>query len=192
MSVTFKTATSVEEVEPNLLVTIMAPYKKNCKYLKSVRIVSEDEQRFSNGHKHSPVGLVTAKGEFSISDSCYIDDTGHFNSVEFHICYNQFIYVLLAYCVENRLLDAMKFMDLDEYKQRQLPDILLAEFSTSFKRPIKDSGNFHGMLTIRRAVMRGTTIFIKSHCTFYDDHNGFSEGDMLLAIVDNSPNARSH
>lgn len=186
MSVAFETA-SPAEVNSDLFVTIMSPYKDHCKYLKHVSIV-DDEQPFlngRNGHHRSP-GLITAKGRFSIPDSCYIDDTGHFNSVEFHICYNQFIYVLLAHCVEHKLLDVINFMDLEEFKRRQLPDILLAEFTTSFKRPIRNSDYFHGLLTIKKTAVRRKTIFIKSHCSFFDDQDGFSEGDMLLAIVDSA------
>ena len=43
--------------------------------------------------------LITGKGRFSIPESCYIDSTGHFNAVEFNICYNQLAYVLFAGCI---------------------------------------------------------------------------------------------
>ena len=43
--------------------------------------------------KGKDAGLISAKGRFSIPDSCYIDDTGHFNAVEFNICFNQLAYV---------------------------------------------------------------------------------------------------
>ncbi len=175
-------------VASDLLVSVLAPYKEHCKYLKKVFIVGEGAAESNGGDSHAASGLITAKGEFSIPSSCYIDDTGHFNSVEFHICYNQFIYVLLAYCVENRLLSAMQDMDLEEYKRQQLPNILLVQFSTTFKRPIRNPDHFHGRLTIKRAVVRGKTIYIKTHCVFFDNNNGFSEGDMLLAIVDDASN----
>ena len=35
---------------------------------------------------------------------CCIDDTGHFNSVEFHICYNQTLYYTVAKSVQERLV----------------------------------------------------------------------------------------
>jgi hypothetical protein len=172
-------------VDRDLLTSIMSPYKEHCKYLKKVYIESQPAPQGIGRDRRAP-GLVTATGEFSIPESCYIDDTGHFNSVEFHICYNQLIYVLLAYCVEHKLLDALKDMNLEEYRRRQLPDILLVDFETSFKRPIMNPHFFHGRLTIMKTAVRARTIFIRSYCCFYDSSNGFSEGVMLLAIVDNS------
>lgn len=165
---------TAEAINPDLLESVLLPYKEHCKYLKKMSVAGE-----------SP-GLITATGEFSIPDSCYIDDTGHFNSVEFHICYNQFIYVLLAYCVEHNLFGAMGGMDMEEYRRRQLPDILLAQFSTSFKRPILHADRFTGTLTIKRVSARGKTIFVKTYCTFHDDAGGFSEGEMLLAILESA------
>ncbi|MEO1375818.1 MAG: FcoT family thioesterase, partial [Cyanobacteria bacterium J06635_10] len=51
--------------------------------------------------------------DFSIPESCYIDDTGHFNSVEFNICYNQLFYIIIAYLIKNQLLEVMKDWNLE-------------------------------------------------------------------------------
>lgn len=171
----------VETVDAELISAILEPYKENCKYLKKVFVNTGSDAGPNNDAGAS--GVISATGEFSIPESCYIRDTGHFNSVEFNICYNQFVYVLLAYCVEHRLLDAMKDMDLETYKRRQLPDILIAEFASSFKRPI-NSGYFYGKLTIRKMTVKRNIIFVRTECSFHDDNKGRSEGEVLLAIVD--------
>src|SRR5205823_5095442 len=79
---------------------ILAPYKQNAKYLKSALILDYYERGFDDQIPKSAIELVNIEGNFSISESCYIDDTGHFNSVEFNICYNQLAYVLFAKCIE--------------------------------------------------------------------------------------------
>lgn len=66
--------------DPSLLAQVLNPYKAHCKYLKSAQVTKE-------GDPHDG-GRVIGRCEFSIPQSCYIDDTGHFNSVEFNICYN--------------------------------------------------------------------------------------------------------
>lgn len=168
-----------EIVDAELIRAILEPYKENCKYLKKVFV---DPGSGPDGDDTAS-GVISARGEFAIPESCYIRDTGHFNSVEFNICYNQFVYVLLAYCVEHKLLDAMKDMDLETYKRRQLPDILIVEFASRFKKPV-NSIYFYGKLTIRKVTVKRSIIFVKTECSFHDDNKGRSEGEVLLAIVD--------
>ena len=66
-----------------------------------------------------------------------IGDTGHFNSVEFNICYNQLIYYLIAKSVQEGLLPALRGWTLDDFWRSQLPDILITNFSSSFKRKMR-------------------------------------------------------
>ncbi|MGW6540873.1 FcoT family thioesterase [Streptomyces sp. NPDC055051] len=46
---------------------------------------------------------LTGSGMFTIPEPCYIDDTGHFNAVEFNICYNQLAYYTLAAMIRDRV-----------------------------------------------------------------------------------------
>ena len=73
---------------------ILKPYRKHAQYLKSAEL-THFQDKCSCATKGKDAGLITAKGRFSIPESCYIDDTGHFNAVEFNICFNQLAYVCL-------------------------------------------------------------------------------------------------
>src|SRR5882757_9200074 len=59
---------------------ILKPYRAHAKYLKSAEITQFSERAVQDST--SDESLVTGIGRFSIPESCYIDDTGHFNAVE--------------------------------------------------------------------------------------------------------------
>ncbi len=167
------------EVDPALIKNILIPYKDHCKYLKSAKVeICAD----STAPKDKSDELIRIHGDFSIPESCYIASTGHFNSVEFNICYNQLVYVLLGYCVDNALLEEFAEFDIESYFRRQLPDILIVNFSSSFKRPI-NGVQFSGGLAINRIAKRKGLIMVKTTCHFYDDNDGHSDGEITLAIV---------
>ncbi|MEA5549548.1 FcoT family thioesterase [Anabaena cylindrica UHCC 0172] len=168
----------IDEVSQDLLNVFLEPYKEDCKYLKKAQFQYLD----SGCSDHKCSWLI--KADFSIGESCYIADTGHFNSVEFNICYNQLFYVMIAYLLENQLLEVMKHWDLDIYKRRQLSDFLIVKFSSTFKKPI-NSSNFQGTLSINKCSSRSNLIILKTSCAFSDDNSGYSEGEVTIAILDN-------
>jgi len=174
----------VDEVSQDLLNVFLEPYKEDCKYLKKAQFQYLDYRNNLDKSKISNQELGSIKGDFSIPESCYIIDTGHFNSVEFNICYNQIFYVMIAYLLENKLLEVMKHWSLGMYKRRQLSDFLIVKFSSTFKKAI-NSNNFQGTLSINKYSSRSNLIILKTSCAFYDDNGGWSEGDVTIAILDN-------
>ena len=73
------------------------------------------DHRRSTTRRRSPgtdQKLIVGKGRFSIPESCYIDDTGHFNAVEFNICYNQLAYVLFAGVIDAGLMHKVRAGDV--------------------------------------------------------------------------------
>lgn len=174
--------TKIDNVSQELLNTFLQPYKEDCKYLKKAQFQQPALSENTKNAGNNKPGLWLMKGEFSIPDSCYIDDTGHFNSVEFNICYNQIIYILIAYLIKNKLLEPMNDWTLEEYKHRQLSDFLIVKFSSTFKKPI-NSNHFQGTLSINKVSVRGDLIILKTSCTYYDDNGGWSEGDVTIAIL---------
>ena len=167
----------VDDINQSLLNRFIEPYKEHCKYLQKAQF------QYPELADH---GRWFVQGEFSIPESCYIDDTGHFNAVEFNICFNQICYVAIAYLIQNNVAEAMQGWDLETYKRRQLSDFLIVKFSSAFKKPI-NARNFQGTLSINKCSARGNLIMMKTSCAFYDNHEGWAEGDVTIAILNGEP-----
>ncbi len=165
---------SVYPVSAELLARVQAPYKPHCRYITSASVERMDDP---GGQK-----LVEARAHFAIAESCYIDDTGHFNSVEFNLCYNQLIYTLIAQCAAENLLDALGDMTAESFYERMLPDVLIHDFSCRFARPM-DRHAFEGTLTVVEATDHEHMILLRTQCKFTDNKGGRSLGNVSLAIV---------
>ena len=123
-----------------LLERVLTPYKDHCKYLRSAVVTDT-------------AGRASARCEFEIPESCYIDDTGHLNSVEVNICFNQMMYYLVAKSVQDGLGTGFESWTLDDFWKRQLPDILIARFSSNFRRPVNPRA-FSGEMEFRSVTRR--------------------------------------
>ncbi|MFJ8104838.1 FcoT family thioesterase [Streptomyces sp. NPDC096132] len=157
-----------------LLARVLTPYKGHCKYLRSAVVTETD-------------GRVAARCEFEIPESCYIDDTGHLNSVEVNICYNQMMYYLVAKSVQERLGTGFASWTLDDFFEHQLPDILIARFSSTFRRPV-DPRAFLGEMEFRSVTRRapaGGAPFLHAETAFryWDAGSGRCDGEATLAFV---------
>jgi hypothetical protein len=158
--------------DPQLMAEVLRPYKPHCRYLKSATVSVQN-------------GLAVARGEFIIPTSCYIDDTGHFNSVEFNICYNQLMYYMFAKSIKERAMPALANWTMEDYWERQLPDILIARFGSLFRSPI-DSASFSGEVkvsSITESDVRQPVLLTETAVRFWDRHEGSAEGDVLIALL---------
>ncbi|NEP12522.1 MAG: hypothetical protein F6K14_20400 [Symploca sp. SIO2C1] len=172
----------IADVSPDLLKRFLEPYKENCKYLKQARFQYPEPINGSEISGSSNVNIGYMQADFSIPDSCYIADTGHFNSVEFNICYNQLFYIMIAYLVEHQLFPAMADWNVESYQYYQLSNFLITRFSSAFKKPI-NSDHFQGTLSIHKYSTRGHLIMLKTSCAFYDQNGGWAEGDINIAVL---------
>ncbi|MEU9884249.1 FcoT family thioesterase [Sphaerisporangium sp. NPDC051011] len=158
-----------------LLSRVLRCYKPHCRYLKSMTVDVEGE-------------VVRGTGVFSIPESCYIDDTGHLNAVEVNICYNQMLYQVVATCVQQGIGPVFGTWTMDDYWRRQLPDILIARFQSSFTRPI-DPRLFHGEFVLDRITQRRLRrdapplVSMETSFRYWDDNGGRSDGTVRVAIV---------
>ncbi|MFC9502180.1 FcoT family thioesterase [Streptomyces sp. NPDC057002] len=157
-----------------LLAQVLTPYKEHCKYLRSAVVTETDGRAF-------------AHCEFEIPESCYIDDTGHLNSVEVNICYNQMMYYLVAKSVKDGIGTGFESWTLDDFWKHQLPDILIARFSTRFRRPV-DPRAFSGEMEFRSVTRRtraDDTPFLHAETAFRyrDAAAGRCDGEATLAFV---------
>jgi hypothetical protein len=168
-------------ISPSFIGEILRPYRPISRYLKEA-VITHFRDKASEGPAATS-GLITAEGKFAIEESCYIDDTGHFNAVEFNLCFNQLAYYVIAASVKHRLIDAFANWDIDEYRRRQLPDILIAKMSAQFARPVHGAA-FDGWLDITKVSKSSKGhIFLTMEVAFTDKHDGFAEGEVTLAIV---------
>ena len=163
-----------QRLDTQLLAQVLKPYRDNCRYLKSAQVIAEN-------------GEVAARGRFAIGESCYIDDTGHFNAVEFNICYNQLGYYLMAKCVEDSLFPIFETWTVADFQERQLSNMLIYKFSSRFRRMI-NSRSFEGDLIFREPVVsqrpgRPDVMFMETVCTFRDDDGGSAEGEATIALT---------
>jgi hypothetical protein len=175
------TTVQIVELSKGVLTDVLAPYKSHCRYVKGAVI------ELPNGDPDADF-LVRIRGDLTIDESCYIDDTGHFNSVEFNICYNQLVYLLMAQCVQSGLLPCFERWTYDEYLRRQLPDVLIHDFASRFSKPMHIA-EFSGTVDILGANERRKFLLLRTRCSFRDDHGGKSDGEVSLAIVDRSVGA---
>ncbi|MFD3869499.1 FcoT family thioesterase [Streptomyces sp. NPDC058623] len=159
-----------------LLERVLRVYTPECRYLTSAE-VAENEH-----------GLVVAVCEFAIPGSFYIDDTGHFNAVEFNLCYNQMMYYAVAKSVKEGLMGPFATWTLDEYWDRQLADFLIVDFRSTFKRGI-DAARFSGEITFSRIRETGggrnwqPMVLADTAVRYWDDAGGQASGDVRLAVT---------
>jgi hypothetical protein len=159
---------------------MLSPYKEHCRYLKSAELA-----RPNGGPLPSKDGtscLVLARGDFAIPESCYIDATGHLNSVELNICYNQLLYVILGQSIASEVVPELCTFSLDHYRERRLPDVLIYNLSVAFTRVI-DPKSFRGELAITRADSGPRSVKVKTHISFWDENGGEAHGDVSVAIL---------
>ncbi|MET9448438.1 FcoT family thioesterase [Streptomyces cinerochromogenes] len=176
-------AVEIVDNDAQLLDHVLRPYRENCRYLKS-GVLSVSGQPMNGG-------VATATCEFEIPESCYIDNTGHFNAVEFNICYNQMFYYIAAKAVQDKLFAPFDAWSMQDYWDRQLPDILIAKMSSQFRRAINPK-RFSGEITVTKVVERargtgaGMLVVADTACRFWDEQGGDSRGEVKIAIT-NAP-----
>lgn len=163
-------------VDEAFLARVLAPYKPHCRYLESAVV------------EHGADALCSIRGRFGIPASCYIDDTGHLNSVEVNICYNQMLYTLYATGVVHGFIPPLASLSLDEYLARQLPDVLIHKIDMAFKRPI-DPRAFDGEMSFEDALDKGAYVLFPSRYAFTDASGGRAVGKVSV-VFDNRGTGR--
>jgi hypothetical protein len=171
---------------------ILQPYRAHSRYLKSARLT---HFRDKAGAATTDAALIRAEGRFSIDESCYIDDTGHFNAVEFNICYNQLAYVMFGKCVAEGLMQRLRTEKVSvptfsEFKRHQLPNMVIVNIESRYYRQL-DSRDFTGTLQLDRISSVGGAWFFFTTMTFADPEGVKAKGSVVLAFNPDF-NARAH
>jgi hypothetical protein len=157
-----------------LLDRTMTPYaRKDTVYLKQATVVSLGD-------------IIVCTGDLGFAHSCYIEETGHFNAVEFIISYNQLIYYTLAASVRDQLIPELSGWTMDDYWQRQLPSVLISKMTTRFRQPI-NSRSYRGVLKITDVEFRHRSrpaLALQTTIEFTDDAAGNALGELEIVLVD--------
>lgn len=172
-AVEFQDELQMTDIDDGFATQVLKPYFEHSRYLKKAW--------FQYAETLEPQSLIM-NGEFSIPESCYIDDTGHFNAVEYNICFNQICYVHLAHCIKNRLIPELAEYDMDKFFQKQLPNVLIAKLASSYQSQL-NAKHFYGTYGIHTVKKTSKCTFIKTYCHFHDDANGRSSGEVTLAVL---------
>ena len=175
------------DISDAFVAKILKPYREHAKYLKSARIIDYCEP-FSGLEPKDRNELVTIEGTFSIPESCYIDDTGHFNAVEFNICFNQLAYVLFGKCIQSGIFHRVVFdweqrvnLSYESFLKYQLSSMYIAKIEGNFLKPL-DSKHFQARLTINRIMWTAQTAFVYTKISYSDAKGVRSKGAVLLAF----------
>ncbi|MFK4106595.1 FcoT family thioesterase [Streptomyces sp. NPDC019531] len=177
--------------DPDLLSRVLRPYRsKDTRYLKSAVLTVTAAEDQAGGSR------LSAVCEFEIPESCYIDDTGHFNSVEFNICYNQMLYYGVAKAVQEKLVPPFSGWTMDDYWNRQLANFLITDFRSTFKRSMRGRV-FHGEIEFADIVewegsdIRDPLLALRTLCRYWDEYGGGCHGEVRIAITDPPPVPRA-
>ena len=173
-------------VPDRFVADILGPYRPNAKYLRSAEITQLREEDGSPGRR---VPILTAAGRFAIPESCYIDDTGHFNAVEFNICYNQLAYVMFGTCFETGVVDKLRVLTPVEYRRHQLQSCFIVSIESRFLKQLKGA-DFRGELVLNKLSWVGGVLFCFTAITFSDSEGVKAQGSVVLAFNPPASSAR--
>ena len=166
-----------EPIGNSVMEIMLREYFSHCRYLRNPSIeVSNNTDYFAKDSK------IKGKGDFAILECCYGSNSGHLNSAEFPICFNQLGYVIFAEAVSRQLLPELNMSTVKEFKEAQMNRCLILEERRRFKRPI-DSKNFHVEMSIERSKVLHGLPFYFMNASFSDDKGGLAIGKVKIAIL---------
>lgn len=168
---------------------ILTPYQAlHADYLRTASVVSVGSH---STQKEEPI--ITTHGRYCIPSSCYIQSTGHFNAVEFLICYNQLAYVTFGYLIDHGILTslpagsiskrcrtALQDLSIEKFFSKQLSSMFILKTESRFRRAI-DPRDFYCDLEVSSVLYRQDTFFTDTRCRFSDAAGGEADGSVLLA-----------
>ena len=149
---------------------ILKPYRENATYLKAAEITAG--QRQDGDRRHRPEA-DHRQGPLLDPRELLHRLTGHFNAVEFNICYNQLAYVLFAGCIDAGVMGKVRAVEgagiptVAEFKHDQLPAMMIVALESRYFKPL-DSKDFTAELSISKISAVGNAWFFFTTITFSD------------------------
>jgi hypothetical protein len=179
-----------QRLSSEFLERILQPYQPTgTDYLRSAEVLG----CHLSANDSTELPLYSVGGTFRIPHSCYIRDTGHFNAVEFLICFNQLAYSTFGHMfasglfggsdlgrVPERCRERLKEVSADRFFEHQLSSMLILRCTTRFREAMS-AREFTGVLDVRRVSLRNGAFLTDTRCVFRDRNGGVAEGEVLLA-----------
>jgi hypothetical protein len=137
---------------------------------------------------HDPGSWLRMEGDCGFSAPCYIAATGHLNAVEANITYNQLLYLGLAESVRRQLLPELRHWQLDDFFRAQLPDVLIADYHASFRRPMTGEA-YRGWIEFvdLKARPQRRMLMLQTRAGFTTAAGGECSLDVRIAVVNWQP-----
>jgi hypothetical protein len=161
-------------ITEDVLSTVLECYSyKGCRYLIDAEYGATHDSLLANGN-------------FTIGDSAYIRNSGHFNAAEMVICFSQLMYCALAQGTANKDISAFHGWSIDDYYKIQLPGILIKSTSSVFRRPINPR-QFSARFQARDfRIIERTCRYLQFQSTikFWDKEGGAATSEYEIAVLD--------
>ncbi len=162
-------------VSSDIMDLALGPYFPDCRYVKNAKVsygTFPEKQLIPHDLKISAT--------LSIPRSCYIESTGHFNAVEFNICFNQLGYVLFAHSIRTGLMRPFASWNDETFRRKQLPDVLIVGIENYFRKEI-DATRFTAVSHLYYMKVARNQVFTKWAIQFSDEKGGSAGGEVFCA-----------
>ncbi|MEL7039590.1 MAG: FcoT family thioesterase [Cyanobacteria bacterium J06592_8] len=164
----------LQKIDNDFLLKTLQPYSsKEAVYLQEVSVLSLGKLGSDSNY--------IVQGKFSIESPCYVDETGHFNAVEFVICYNQIMAVSLAYATQNKLLLCLQDLTVEEFYILFMSGTYITRLESTYKsliNPKEFSCKFEVIMERKRSRLS----ILKTLVEFSDRQGGIALGQVDLAL----------
>ncbi|MEM1168016.1 MAG: FcoT family thioesterase [Cyanobacteria bacterium P01_H01_bin.35] len=162
----------LQTIDNDFLLKALKPYSsKEAVYLQEASVL---------GKLGSDSNYIV-QGKFSIESPCYVDETGHFNAVEFVMCYNQIVAVSLAYATQHKLLLCLEDLTVEEFYILYMSGIYITRLESTYKSLINPQ-EFSCKLEFIKERKRSRLSILKTLVEFSDPQGGIASGKVDLAI----------
>lgn len=169
------------DYDGGLLARVLRPYRAISRYVVAAELHHPAARRAPD--PDDPSSWIAVAARCAVAESCYIDDTGHFNAVELNITYNQMLYAGLAAVARHGLLEAVPW-DLEQFFAHQLPDVLIVEYHARFVRPL-DPRAFRCRFEIREVLPKPhkQMALLRTACAARSAGEGAADAEVLVALL---------
>ncbi len=164
----------LQKIDNDFLLKALKPYSsKEAVYLQEASVLSLGKLRSNSNY--------IVQGKFSIESPCYVDETGHFNGVEFVICYNQIGAVSLAYATQNKLLLCLQDLTVEDFYILYMSGIYITRLESTYKSLINPK-EFSCKFEVIKERKGSRLSILKTLVEFSDPQGGIASGKVDLAI----------